>query len=86
MCKLDFQIREFEKQRIYTQDRLLKKEDKEIVMNENHKEKEMVMKVQKIDITEGGVHYCEPKQRYIIETNDTEEILNQHTDVLTKEL
>ena len=44
--KLDFQRREMEKQRIDVQDRLLKKEDKKIVMNDNHKKKEMVMKVQ----------------------------------------
>ena len=43
--KLDFQRRKLEKQRVYTQDKLLKKEDKEIVMNENHKEKRMVIKV-----------------------------------------
>jgi len=84
--KLDFQRRELEKQRMYTQDKLLKKEDKEIVMNENHKEKGMVIKVQQIDITKGGVHYCVLEQRDIIETNDMEESLNQHTDVLTKEL
>ncbi len=47
--KLYFQRRELEKQRIYTQDKLLKKEDKEIVMNDNHKKKEIVMKVQQID-------------------------------------
>jgi len=55
------QRRELEKHRIYTQYRLLKKEDKEIVMNENHKKKEVVMEVKQIDVTKGGVHYYEPE-------------------------
>jgi len=44
---------------MYTQDKLLKKEDKEIVVKDNHKERIMVIKFQQIDIIEGGVHYCE---------------------------
>ena len=83
--KLDFQRRELEKKRIYTHNKLLKKEDKEIVVNENHKEKGMLIKVQQMNITE-GVHCCEPEHKYIIETDDMEESLNQHIDVLTKEL
>lgn len=63
---------------MYTQDKLLKKEDKEIVVKDNHKEKGMVIKVQKIDITEGGVHYCEPEQRDIIETYDMKERLDPY--------
>jgi len=42
-------------------------------MTDNHKEKEMVMKVQQTDITEGGVHYCELEQREIIEEDGMEE-------------
>lgn len=34
--KLDFQRRELEKQRIDVQERLLKKENKNIVMNDDH--------------------------------------------------
>jgi len=36
---------------------LLKKENKNIVMNDNHKKKEMDMKVQQIDTAKEGVHY-----------------------------
>jgi len=39
------------------QERLLKKENKNIVINDNHKKKEMDMKVQQIDTTKEGVHY-----------------------------
>ena len=53
------------------------------------------MEVQKIDITEGGVHYSEPEQRDIIEEDGMEERLidslmnsfensNQHIDVLDR--
>ena len=60
-------------------------------MNDNHeKEIKDVRMIQKIE----EVHYCEPKQRDIHETNDKKERLadslkenlNQHTDVLTKDL
>jgi len=43
--KLDFQRRELEKKRIYTHDKLLKKEDKDIFANDNEKEKGMLLKV-----------------------------------------
>ena len=43
--KLDFQRRELERQRIDVQERLLKREDKRIVMNDNHKKKDMDMEV-----------------------------------------
>lgn len=89
--KLDLQRRELEKQRIYTQDELLKEKDNEIVMNDSQEtESKDVRMIQQIE----GVHYCEPEQGKILETNDMEERLadnlienlNQHTDVLTKEL
>ena len=44
--KLYFQRRELERQRIDVQERLLKKEDKRIVMNDSHKRKEVIMRVQ----------------------------------------
>ena len=95
--KLDFQRRELERQRIDVQDRLLKREDKRIFMNDNHKEKEMIMKVQHIDTTREGVHYGGQEQEGSIRTHGVEErlmdslmnsfeSLNQHTNVLTEEL
>jgi len=72
--KLVFPRRELEKHRIDVQDRLLKKEDKRIAMNDNHKKKEMIMKVQQID-TAKGVHYSEQRQKDIIRTDGVEERL-----------
>lgn len=64
--KLDFQRRESEKQRIDVQERLLKKENKNIVMNENHKKKEMDMEVQQTNNEKEGYHYGGQEQRDII--------------------
>ena len=66
--KLHFQRRELEKQRIDVQDKLLKKEDKKIAMNDNHKKKEMIMKVRQIDTAKEEVHYSEQGQKDIIRT------------------
>ena len=73
--KLDYQRRELEKQRIDVQERLLKKENKNIVMNDNHNKMEMDMKVQQIDTTKEGVHYGGQEQEDIIRADDVEERL-----------
>jgi len=94
--KLDFQRRELERQRIDVQERLLKREDKRIVMNDSHQKKEMIMRVQQIDTIEEGVHYSGQKQRDIIEEDGMKERLmenlmnsfdssNKHTNVLIEE-
>jgi len=95
--KLDFQRRELEKQRIDVQERLLKKEDKRIVMNDSHKRKEVIMRVQQTDTTKEGVHYSGQGQENIIRIVDGVEerlmdsLMNsfenseQRIDVLTKE-
>ena len=88
--KLDLRRRELEKQRIYTQGELLKEKDKEIVLNNNQEtESKEVGMIQQFE----EVHYCEPKQGDILETDDMEEgladslmeDLNQHTNVLMEE-
>lgn len=94
--KLDFQRRKLERQRIDVQERLLKKEEKRIVMNDNHKRKEVIMRIQQIDTAKEGVHYSGQRQRDIIEEDGKKERLmdclmnsfessTQHTDVLTEE-
>lgn len=94
--KLDFQRRELERQRIDVQERLLKREDKKIVINDSHQKKEMIMRVQQIDTVEGGVHYSGQKQRDIIKEGGMEERLmeslmnlfessNKHTDMLIED-
>ena len=51
-------------------------------MNDNHEEEgkdvRMVIRVQPIEITEEGVHYCEPEQGEILEIYDMEERLADH--------
>lgn len=90
--KLYSKRREIEKQRIYVQERLLKKEGKNIVVNDNHKKKEMDKKVQQIDTTKEGVHYSGQEQEDINRVDDVEERLvdslmssfensTQHVDV-----
>lgn len=94
--KLDFQTRELEKQRIDVQERLLKKENKSIVMNDNHKKREMDMKVQQIDTAKEGVQYGRQEQEDIVRVDDVEgrlvdnlmssfETSTEHIDVLTEE-
>jgi len=78
------------------QNRVLKREDKIIVMNDSHKRKEVIMRIYQIDTTKEGVHYSGQKQKDIIEEDGIEERLmdslrnsfensNQHIDVLTEE-
>ena len=86
---LELQRRELEKQRIYTQDKLLKKQGRKIFMNENQRTEDKIMIQQNEE-----VHFGESQQRDIHEPeNGKEERLadslmedaNQHTDVLTKD-
>jgi len=51
----------------------LKKKNKNIVVNDNHKEKEMIMRVQQINTKKEGAHYSGQEQEDIIRIEGVEE-------------